>query len=102
MKSHLMKTPGGKSRLKNNVKRLKKGDQKDFNRYAYLKLNEDQSCSFLAKDGLCSLQRDCGEKSLPSTCATFPRRIFLNKTNPTIIKTIKTGMVPMIPISDNN
>jgi|TARA_B100000959_G_scaffold201361_1_gene210750 lysine-N-methylase len=81
IKSHLMRTPGGKSQLKQNIKRYKKGEHEGFNRFGHIKLKEDQSCSFLAKDGFCNLQRDFGEKTLPGTCSTFPRRITLHETN---------------------
>jgi len=79
IKSHLMQTPEGKSQLKHNIKRYKKGEQEGFNRYGHIKLKEDQSCSFLSKDRLCNLQTNFGEKTLPGTCSTFPRRITLNE-----------------------
>ena len=81
IKSHLIRTPEGKSQLKDNIKRYKKVEQKGFNRFGHIVLKEDQSCSFLAKDGLCNLQTDFGEKSLPGTCSTYPRYINLHKTN---------------------
>lgn len=43
--------------------------------FGSLKLTDDsaRNCGFLAKDGLCALQKKCGEVILPDVCTTYPR-----------------------------
>lgn len=43
--------------------------------FAQMKRTADGDCSALEDDGLCGLHRRFGAGALPSTCATFPRRV---------------------------
>jgi lysine-N-methylase len=66
-------TEAGRAAFDAGVKRVEHA--REPGKFALFVLKEpDARCSFLAEDRLCSLQRDHGEKLLPDTCATFPRR----------------------------
>lgn len=57
--------------LKNCVKRNRKGNH-DAN-YAFIKLDENNNCPLLLKNGLCSIHQQLGENHLSNICATYPR-----------------------------
>ncbi len=44
-------------------------------RYAMISPNWKGDCPLRARDGLCTLHRERGEKSLPAICRVYPRRI---------------------------
>lgn len=43
--------------------------------YGHIKLNSDNKCPFLGKDGHCIIQCNLGEEYLSNVCTTFPRII---------------------------
>lgn len=47
----------------------------DRERYAAFRRTEDGCCPLLAENGLCALQRECGEEPMPAVCRTYPRAI---------------------------
>ncbi len=50
--------------------RIKGGNEND---YAMIKFDEKGYCPFLGEDKLCMIQKELGEGSLSSVCATYPR-----------------------------
>lgn len=43
------------------------------NRYAKMKLDDNECCQLMSEDGLCRLQLECGYNLLSDTCKHFPR-----------------------------
>lgn len=58
--------------LSNGMSRLR--DQASDGLYAHFKMNEGDRCAFQTEEGLCRLQLECGEESLPKVCRTYPRK----------------------------
>lgn len=83
------KNPTIKDLLKTNIQRNRKS-QSDFD-YAYFKLNEDNKCSMLDEDHLCTIQKTLGEKALCHTCTVYPRQ------NIQINQTIENSLSPSCP-----
>ena len=50
-------------------------DHPDAEEYAYISPDRDGCCSLRDPDGLCALQRECGEDVLPAVCRLYPRSI---------------------------
>jgi len=48
---------------------------RDDGRFAWIRLDEKQSCPFLSSKKLCSVQGRYGEGVLPDICATYPRLV---------------------------
>lgn len=48
-------------------------------KFAYIVPDWRGQCRMLGDDGLCMLQKECGEKAIPETCRVYPRS--LKKTN---------------------
>ena len=63
----------GKEAFEHGVKRLRGEEKKEW--YAALEHRPDGSCVFLAKEGLCTMHRDYGEKALCYVCSTYPRSV---------------------------
>lgn len=64
-----------KARLEQSVRRIRKGNCGD-QFYSEFDLEAgSERCPFLDKDGLCSIQRRCGQDVLPHVCTSFPRKI---------------------------
>ncbi len=59
-------------RLDMAVRRLRGNEIHDY-MYAKFQLNTEKYCPLQDPDGLCSLQKNCGEDALPSVCKIFPR-----------------------------
>lgn len=55
-----------------SVNRLRERAHDD--KYAEIKLSQSGRCAFHTKEGLCALQLECGEETLPHVCRSFPRR----------------------------
>ncbi|MBO2534273.1 flagellin lysine-N-methylase [Rummeliibacillus suwonensis] len=66
--------PNIKDTLHQNIKRNRSNTVNDFN-YGQFKLDENNCCTMLTNDGLCSIQKDLGEQSLCRTCTIYPREI---------------------------
>lgn len=64
-----------KERLTQGVRRIR-GESADKEMYGHFDLeNNGDRCPFLAEDGLCDIQRECGHEALPHVCTSYPRRI---------------------------
>lgn len=50
-------------------------DRRDNERYALFRKKEDGDCPLRLNDGLCGLQKECGEGILPSVCRYYPRAV---------------------------
>ncbi|MDR7000998.1 flagellin lysine-N-methylase [Neobacillus niacini] len=66
-----------KQLFEENVKRNRL-DPSDT-RYATLKMDNKNRCSFLSEENLCKIQLNLGENMLSNTCAVYPRRF--NRVN---------------------
>ncbi|NMH75209.1 hypothetical protein HF078_19200 [Bacillus sp. RO2] len=66
-----LKDKSWNQKLSENVKRNK--DYIDDANYAYIRLNEQRSCSFLTEKGLCSIHKELGSDYLCDTCKIYPR-----------------------------
>ena len=49
--------------------------KKDGSSIGRLRLKTNNACCFWDRDGLCKLQKSCGEESLPTICSTYPRNL---------------------------
>lgn len=69
------KSPQLEELTRQAVHRLRKGSAipGQGNTYAEFRA-QGQHCPFFSDKGLCSLQLECGEQTLPQVCRTFPRR----------------------------
>lgn len=73
------KNPTIKNALKKNIKRNRQ-NQNDF-QYAYFQLDNDNKCTMLNEEHLCTIQKTLGEEALCRTCMVYPRQnIQLNQT----------------------
>ncbi len=63
-----------KERVDRTVCRLRGDPSNMMGCYAEFRLGEDRCCPLLDPDGLCSLQKGCGEEALPRVCREFPRK----------------------------
>lgn len=73
------KNPTIKNELKKNIKRNRQ-NQNDF-QYAYFQLDNDNKCTMLNEEHLCTIQKTLGEEALCRTCMIYPRQnIQLNQT----------------------
>lgn len=77
--------PNIKNILNQNIKRNRSNSVYDAN-YGRFKLDENQSCTMLTNDGLCSIQNILGEQALCRTCTIYPREI--NEVNGIIEKSL--------------
>lgn len=64
-------SPELEERVARGVARLRNSGGKY---YARFKLEKDGECPFHREDGLCALQLECGEETLPAVCQQFPRQ----------------------------
>lgn len=46
-----------------------------YGHYAHFEVGPEGTCAFQTEEGLCRLQLECGEETLPEVCRTYPRRI---------------------------
>ncbi|MEG2428831.1 MAG: flagellin lysine-N-methylase [Oscillospiraceae bacterium] len=73
----LVKKTKMSNEMQEKINKYYKRDKKNVNNailgYAHIKLREDGACSFLDEQGLCSLQKECGYKVLPTLCQNYPR-----------------------------
>ena len=68
-------SPELQEKLKNCVRRERNQSHSALD-YGKFDLDSNNGrCPFLDKDGLCSIQRACGENALPNVCRTYPRNI---------------------------
>ncbi len=65
----------GSADLQNRIEGGLKIIGDDRERYAAFVRGENGACPLLCADGLCALQRECGEEPLPSVCRMYPRAI---------------------------
>lgn len=67
--------PALRERLEQSVRRERKASH-DGVLYGKFDLDSNHGrCPFLESDGLCAIQRTCGEKALPEVCRKYPRKI---------------------------
>ncbi len=59
------------SHLENN---LIKNSNPTLDKFAKIKLDKNDRCSFLCKDNLCNVQKKYSKSLLSKTCSSFPRR----------------------------
>lgn len=61
-------------RLRKNIDRaLTMSPMPDPDEYGFLRDGEDGRCPMVDTEGYCSLQRECGEESIPRVCKMYPR-----------------------------
>lgn len=65
------KSPELEEMTRKGIRRLRGQAQNDS--YAEFLNNGEKRCAFHTPEGLCRLQLECGEKTLPKVCRTFPR-----------------------------
>ena len=53
--------------------KLMPSEDRDFNSYSYIELDNDDKCPFLTEKGLCGIQLEKDHTYLSYTCATYPR-----------------------------
>ncbi|MFD2870643.1 flagellin lysine-N-methylase [Kurthia populi] len=63
-----------KKELQKNIKRNRSADVNEFN-YGQFKMDDNNACTMLTKDGLCSIQNILGAEALCHTCTVYPREI---------------------------
>lgn len=68
---HAPKSPEMEELTQKCMRRLREQAQGD--RYAEFHSSEAGRCAFHTPEGLCRLQLECGEKTLPKVCRVFPR-----------------------------
>lgn len=68
-----------RTKLKDNVKRIKKSDIKSDELYARFIMGSNGCCSLLTEDKWCHIQKELGEEALSVTCQSYPRN--LNKVD---------------------
>lgn len=66
------KSPELEEMMCQSVSRLR--DRAHDDKYAEIKVSGAGRCAFHTKEGLCALQLECGEETLPHVCRSFPRR----------------------------
>lgn len=69
------KSPQLEELTRQAVHRLRKGEDTPGREEAYAEFRTHGGhCPFFNQDGLCALQLECGEQTLPWVCRTFPRK----------------------------
>lgn len=63
-----------KRSLSDGMSRLRDNTLGDY--YAHFKVGPGGICVFQTEEGLCRLQLECGEETLPKVCQTYPRRSY--------------------------
>ena len=63
-----------KKELQKNIKRNRSADVNEFN-YGQFKMDDNNACTMLTRDGLCSIQNILGAEALCHTCTVYPREI---------------------------
>lgn len=66
--------PAIKNELQKNIKRNRSATVNAFT-YGQFKMDENNACTMLTKDGLCRIQSTLGAQSLCHTCTIYPREI---------------------------
>lgn len=82
-------SPALKALMAQSLQRIR-GEKASEENYAKIKLDENGYCPLINKDGLCSLQLECGGDTLPKVCRVFPRREALSP-NGTVECSCSTG-----------
>lgn len=59
-------------RMRLGMRRLREKEHDGM--YAEFHITEEGRCAFHTPEGLCRLQLECGEESLPKVCRVYPRR----------------------------
>lgn len=60
--------------LSDGMSRLRDNTLGDF--YAHFKVGPGGICAFQTEEGLCRLQLECGEETLPQVCRAYPRKSY--------------------------
>ena len=63
-----------KKLLADGMSRLRDNAFKDY--YAHFKVGPEGTCAFQTEEGLCRLQLECGEETLPKVCRSYPRKSY--------------------------
>ncbi|WP_020189209.1 flagellin lysine-N-methylase [Kurthia sp. Dielmo] len=66
--------PAIKNELQKNIKRNRSATVNAFT-YGQFKMDENNACTMLTKEGLCGIQNRLGENALCHTCTIYPREI---------------------------
>ena len=61
-----------KAVMSQSLRRLREREHDGM--YAEFQMTEQKRCAFHTPEGLCRLQLECGEETLPLVCRSFPRR----------------------------
>ena len=66
------KSPEVEDQMQAGMRRLREREHDGM--YAEFCLTEESRCAFHTPEGLCRLQLECGEETLPKVCRVYPRR----------------------------